>query len=140
MSYFSFIKLAKINLATVMLISIGLSGCQSPTGPGNTATLMQLNSLHAMEHVAITANKCWFKSKDPQFLPYGMALELYSRTSKPRMMLVNRNTPNGLPLVVIEANGEPATINAFGPLMAKPIGNRISHDIKLWTSGTQRCR
>ena len=52
-----------------------LSGCQSPSRSpmtvGNAA-------LPVMERIALSANACWFKSKDPAFAAYKLAPDLNS--------------------------------------------------------------
>ena len=78
-------------------------------------------------------------SGDPAFKSYRMAPELNSFSGKPRILLVPAKNPNGLPLAVIEASGEPARLNAFGPLMAEPLGTRIADDARRWATGHTGC-
>ena len=115
---------------------LALAGCQ-------TAELKQTDgqtaALPTMERIALGARECWFRSGDPAFKSYRMAPELNSFSGKPRILLVPAKNPNGLPLAVIEASGEPARLNAFGPLMAEPLGTRIADDARRWATGHTGC-
>ncbi len=41
-----------------------------------------------MERVALGANGCWFKAKDPAFADYRLAPELNSFSGRPRILIV----------------------------------------------------
>ena len=115
-----------------------LSACQA-TGPGNSAFKTSKRALPAMEQVALAARECWFRSNDADFRPYRMAPELNSFSGRPRILVVPKPDPNGRPLAVIEAHGDPATVDAYGPLMEQPIGERINKDLKRWTGDSSSC-
>ena len=78
-----------------------------------------------MEQIAIAAHACWFASKDPAFKPYRMANELNSFSGRPRFLLVPAKHPEGKPLLVVQAEGAAPDVQAFGPLMDEPLGERI---------------
>ena len=124
-------------LAGLLLLSVSLAGCQSSrppavTGPNRTA-------LSTMERVAINANTCWFKSADPAFAPYRLAPELNSFSGRPRFLVVPRNSPESRPVLVVEAQGNPAKLDAFGPMMSESSRARISHDVTRWANGAKGC-
>ncbi len=92
-----------------------------------------------MEQVATSAQKCWFASKDEAFRAYRMANELNSFSGRPRILLVPAKNPESRPLLVVQAEGGPARLEAFGPLMEQPEGVRISADVRRWASGDNSC-
>ncbi|BCH25539.1 hypothetical protein MesoLjLc_54690 [Mesorhizobium sp. L-8-10] len=96
-------------------------------------------ALRTMEQVAIAAQKCWFASKDAAFRPYRMANELNSFSGRPRILLVPAKHPEGRPLLVVQAEGTPARLQAFGPLMQEQLGARIGADVTRWASGEAGC-
>jgi hypothetical protein len=126
---------------TALLLGAALfSGCQSSApGPGSLTVKASQRALPVMERIAIAASRCWFKTGDKRFRPYRMAPELNSFSGRPRILLVPRNRPQDRPLAVIEGQGDPATIQAYGPLLSAPVGNRIATDIKSWTGGSTAC-
>jgi len=114
-----------------------VAGCQTEAPPapaGNTAALA------TMERVALGANACWFKSGDAAFKPYRLAPELNSFSGRPRILIVKRNSPESRPLAVVQAEGHPARLQAFGPLFNETVGARMTTDIKRWAAGGTGCR
>ena len=116
-----------------------LAACQSENAPA-------LNSggksaaLRTMEQIAIAAHACWFVSKDPAFKPYHMANELNSFSGRPRFLLVPAKHPEGKPLLVVQAEGAAPDVQAFGPLMDEALGERITADVRRWSSGSSSCQ
>jgi len=113
-----------------------LSACQSakpPARPPNQA------ALPTMERVAVNANTCWFKSGDAMFSAYRLAPELNSFSGRPRILAVPRNSPESRPALVVQAEGNPAKLDAFGPMMAGASGDRIRRDVLKWSSGGSGC-
>jgi len=96
-------------------------------------------ALSTMERVAVAANGCWFKSADPAFARYVMAPELNSFTGRPRILVVERSQPTGRPLLVVQAEGNPAKLAAFGPMMGGAGGARIAADVNRWAGGAKSC-
>lgn len=124
-------------VAGLLLLSAALAGCQSgrapaPVGPSRTA-------LSTMERVAINANTCWFKSADPAFANYRLAPELNSFSGRPRFLVVPKHSPESRPVLVVEAQGNPAKLDAFGPMMNESSRARISHDVTRWANGAKGC-
>ncbi len=114
-----------------------VAGCQSaaPPAPSQSTT-----ALSTMERVALGANACWFKSGDAAFKPYRLAPELNSFSGRPRILIVKRNSPEARPLAVIQAEGHPARLQAFGPLFDEPVGTRMATDVKRFAAGGTGCR
>jgi hypothetical protein len=92
-----------------------------------------------MERVALAANSCWFKSGDSSFKPYRLAPELDSYSGRPRILVVPASNPGGRPLLVVHAEGNPAKVEVFGPLMMHSSGNRIASDVRRWAGGQPSC-
>ena len=117
-----------------------LSACQTASKPRPQGTItVSRAALPVMERVALGARECWFRSGDPAFKTYKLAPELTSQNGRPRILIVPAKNPNGLPLAVIEATGNPAKLSAFGPLMAQPLGKRIMSDVNRWVAGADGC-
>lgn len=115
---------------------LAITGCQSPRPEAPTRDTA---ALATMERVALGANKCWFKSGDAAFKSYRLAPELNSFSGRPRILLVKRNSPEARPLAVVQAEGHPARLQAFGPLFDEPIGTRMAKDIRHWAGGAEDC-
>jgi hypothetical protein len=121
--------------ASSLLLALALAACQSkPPAPVGGSSALSM-----MERVAVAANTCWFKSKDPAFAPYRLAPELNSFSGRPRILVVNKHKPESLPLLVVQAEGSPARLSAFGPLLAESSGGRIKADVTRWASGQTNC-
>jgi len=129
-----------MNLATLCALPAAalLAAC-SGTKDKPVAAL-EIGALPVMERVALGANRCWFKSKDPAFTAYRLAPELKSFTGTPRILVVKRNSPESLPLLVVQAQGSPAKMDAFGPLMQDATMNaRVTKDVNRWARGGKDC-
>ena len=124
----------------VLALAGALAACQAKA-PANPPTAPQGKSaaLRTMEQVAIAAQSCWFASRDPAFAPYRMANELNSFSGRPRILLVPSRSPESRPLLVVQAEGEPARVDTFGPLMQDALGPRISADVRRWMAGSRAC-
>ncbi|OWV83897.1 hypothetical protein ATY75_04840 [Rhizobium sp. N122] len=123
------------NAALLAALAAMAAACQStpaPSGPNRAA-------LPTMERVALGANACWFKSGDPAFAAYKLAPELNSFSGRPRILLVHKGSPESRPLLVIQAEGSPARLQAFGPVMSEPVAGRIAADVNRWSAGNKAC-
>jgi hypothetical protein len=116
-----------------------LAACQSNV-PGAGLNGGKSAALRTMEQIAIAAHACWFASKDPAFKPYHMANELNSYSGRPRFLLVPAKHPEGKPLLVVQAEGAAPHVQAFGPLMDEALGERITSDVRRWSSGSSSCQ
>lgn len=117
-------------------IVIALAACQSskPKPPS-----VDRAALPTMERVALAANSCWFKSGDSAFKDYRLAPELNSFSGRPRILAVPKHSPESRPLLVVQAEGNPARLDAFGPLVDGAGGERIKRDIVRWANGAKNC-
>ncbi|WP_184218366.1 hypothetical protein [Paenochrobactrum gallinarii] len=133
----------KFHLATALGLSalLFLSSCQSALkpGPGPLTLTSSQAALPIMEMMSQAATACWFKSKEKDFRVYKMAAELNSFSGRPRFLLVPVKNPTARPLLVVQAEGNPAKIEVFGPMMGQPVGSKIAHDVKLWAEGQKKC-
>ncbi|PDT03770.1 hypothetical protein CO666_14540 [Rhizobium chutanense] len=123
------------NAALLAALAAMVAACQSspaPTGPDRAA-------LPTMERVALGANACWFKSGDPAFAAYKLAPELNSFSGRPRILLVHKGSPEARPLLVVQAEGSPSRLQAFGPMMSEPVAGRIAADVNRWSGGNKAC-
>lgn len=96
-------------------------------------------ALATMERIAIAANSCWFKSNDPAFKAYRLAPELNSFSGRPRILVVPAKNPGDRPLLVVHAEGQPAKVEVFGPLLHQGPGDRIARDVNRWRLGQKGC-
>ncbi|MCO6186273.1 hypothetical protein [Rhizobium sp. L1K21] len=119
----------------VALTAALVSSCQSEEKPARSTA-----ALPVMERVALGARDCWFKSKDPAFAAYRLAPELNSFSGRPRILLVKSAAPTALPSLVVQAEGNPAKLEAFGPLMQDTLSARITADVNHWARGGAGCR
>jgi hypothetical protein len=131
----------KLAHGIVMALSaVALSGClASKKAPPPAIGNVSHTALATMERVALGAKQCWFKSGDSEFRQYTLAPELVSYTGRPRILVVPAKNPNDRPLLVVQAEGNPARIEAFGPMMQQGHSSRISADINRWASGQKGC-
>lgn len=134
-------RLARTSLlvpAALFGAALLVSGCQSgrspaPSAPGRAA-------LPTMERVALGANACWFKSGDAAFRAYKLAPELNSFSGRPRILVVPAHSPEARPLLVVEAEGNPARVSTYGPLLNDASAGRINADVGRWAAGGSGCR
>lgn len=116
-----------------LVAAAALAGCQTPAQKTGDA------ALPTMERVALGANSCWFKSGDPAFKAYRLAPELNSFSGRPRILVVHSHSPEARPLLVVQAEGNPARLDAFGPLMGEAVGTRVATDVRRWAAGGKGC-
>ena len=127
----------RLVVAAVLSAAALLTACSTSTKPAQTVSV---GALPVMERVALGANRCWFKSKDPTFAAYKLAPELNSYSGTPRILLVKKHAPESRPLLVVQATGTPAQMSAFGPLMDDAaISARVHKDVNHWARGGQGC-
>jgi hypothetical protein len=132
-------KMRSLSRAAVLIVAgLALASCQS--GPKTPpASSGKSPSLRAKEQVANAEHKCWIASKDPAFRAYSMANELNNFGGTPRFLLVPAKNYGGKPLLVVQAQGSSSRVDAFGPLMAEPLGARIGSDLARWQTGSRDC-
>jgi hypothetical protein len=94
-----------------------------------------------MVHVAKQVQACWFVKDDPALKGYKMAPEINSYAGKPRILIVPRSNPAGLPELVAQAeriNGR-TTFTSFGPLLKTKDGPRLDASLRAWARGSHTC-
>lgn len=123
--------------AAVAMLGLLVTSCGGPHVPSISAT--DHSALSTMERVMINGNACWFKSADPAFAGYQLAPELNSFSGRPRILVVDKKHPTGRPSLVVQAEGNPAQLQAFGPLMTSASGGRITGDVNRWAAGSKSC-
>jgi len=123
-------------IAAAATLAALAASCQSSRAPASTADRA---ALPTMERVMRGANACWFKSGDAAFASYQLAPELNSYTGRPRILVVERSKPTGRPMLVVQAEGNPSKLDAFGPMMDGASSVRITHDVVRWASGSSGC-
>ena len=115
-------------LNPVVFAAALLSACQM----GAPSEALELKSdrdpVQIMVSIGKTAQACWFKSKDPGFGGFRLADETHSPAGRPRLLLVPRRDPGGLPKLVISAEkaGGATDIQVYGPALATSLGARIA--------------
>ncbi|MDQ0453818.1 hypothetical protein [Rhizobium paknamense] len=125
----------KILLASALAALSFIAGCKPSAPPPQNRSALQ-----TMEGITMAAAACWFKSGDPAFKPYRMDAELNSFSGQPRVLLVRKGSSDIRPQLVVMAEGQPARLQAFGPLMNEPLSARISTDVKRWATGSRNCQ
>lgn len=127
----------------VLLIVIAglatLPACQRKDGVSSLRLKDNSAAVALLQKVNTAARECWIKSKDKDFRKYALIPELDTRAGRPRILVVEKKTAQGLPQFVIEADGNPAKILAYGPLGQSPLSGRINSDLAHWAGGGTGC-
>jgi hypothetical protein len=128
----------RLFVRSAAFVTLGLlAACSTAREP---VSALSIGALPVMERVALGANRCWFKSKDPMFAAYKLAPELNSFSGTPRILIVPRRSPEARPLLVVQASGSPAKMSAFGPLMNDAaVSARVNKDVTGWARGDRGC-
>ncbi|EAU40735.1 hypothetical protein FP2506_03374 [Fulvimarina pelagi HTCC2506] len=117
--------------------SLGLMACSTTSETPETDPSEM--GLDLMERLTLNADRCWFKSGDPAFEPYGLSPELASFSGKPRFLLTPAGEPEARPLLVAEGQAGSGDVAVYGPLLTEEIGQRAQADIERWRSGSDDC-
>ncbi len=125
----------------VLAATIGISACTSKTANQSIARAAQEKPRALMVRVAKQVHACWFKKKDPALRGYKMASEVNSYSGKPRILIVPRNNPTGLPKLVAQAErrGGRNQFTSFGPLLKSKNGPRLAASLDAWARGNKSC-
>jgi len=136
--------------AAARLLAIAGLAAMTACQAGAPSEALSLKSLtgptDVMVGISRAAQACWFKTKDRAFVAYRMADEVNSPAGRPRILLVPRNNPTALPVLVVQAetkgdkaSGRFSDVQAYGPLMNSSHGQRIAADVKRWAAGDPSC-
>ncbi len=133
----SFVTAFRTLTAFTALAALSALGACSQT----TKTKQDISPQSTMVGVAKQVQSCWFAKKDPALKGYTMAPEVNSYSGKPRILIVPRNNPAGLPKLVAQAerlNGR-TSFTTFGPLLATADGPRLEASLRAWAQGSRSC-
>jgi hypothetical protein len=125
----------------LILTLISLTACQASGPAGEFELSVKQKPRKLMLTISRNVQNCWFKGANPNFRKFRMANELNSYAGMPRLLLVPKNNPTGLPSLVVQAQSKDnlTRLHVFGPLLATNAGKTISADLKNWTSGKTTC-
>jgi hypothetical protein len=99
------------------------------------------DALTIAERIANHVGTCWFgEDGNAAFAEYSYAPELSSST-RPRVLIVHKKDPEGLPQLVIEVlkAKRGSDVRLFGPLMGTAQASTIQDDVRRWTGGARDC-
>lgn len=90
--------------------------------------------------LAATMETCWFGPNATDFAAYVYSPEP-NATGGPRILVVPRNSPHELPVLVVEisAPGGKPKLNVYGPLAGSNLAPRIGADLRRWMDGGNSC-
>jgi hypothetical protein len=122
------------------ILAITLSGCAT-SAPDYLEYAAYQDANTVASRIAERVGACWFTDGNDAFSRFSYAPELNSFSGKPRILLVPKANPAGLPQLVIEVSeGKRATVvKLFGPLLATARGSAIQRDVERWTDGGTEC-
>jgi hypothetical protein len=126
--------------ATATTAALLLAACQSG-GPKDYAEFHAAQDpVHVADRIADNVGACWIKGQ-AAFVDYTYASELTSYANRPRVLIVPKKDPHGLPKLVIEASAAKrgSSVKLFGPLMGGPEAAAISRDVERWAGGATGC-
>jgi len=121
------------------ILLLGACATPAPRATPVVAARSADTGLDRMERLAVTANRCWFRSKDPAFARYTLAPELSSFSGKPRFLLVPRNRPEERPLLVVEGRSGSTAVETYGPILQTDLRARVESDLERWNRGSDAC-
>ena len=119
-----------------------LPACQSD-GPIEGLNLSTTTKpLPLIATIGKAMQKCWFKGGHAGFKPFRLSDESNSYAGRPRLLLVPKHKPTGLPSLVVQAEIRQGKTNlqVFGPLLSTPIGRSVNQDIARWSGGNSSCK
>lgn len=123
-------------LLALAAFSVVLAGCQ--TGGPDIMSGDNSAAVALLQRVNTGAQACWVKSKDKDFRGYSVIPELDTHGT-PRILVVPSKAAQGLPKLVIEADGRPPKMSVYGPLAEGPLSGRINADVDRWAAGGASC-
>jgi hypothetical protein len=125
-----------------------LSGIALLLGACKTSQPIDYTLLHAHQepvamasHISERVGACWFGGDRPAFAEYSYAPELNSFSDRPRVLIVDKSNPTGLPQLVIEVvkAKRGSDVKLFGPLMSSGEASAIYRDVGRWAGGARDC-
>ncbi len=131
--------LAEVLLAAFVTV---ITACQSAPPPADyTEFRSSQDPATVAARISETVGACWFGGGHPAFAAYSYTPELTSYSDRPRVLVVEKANPTGLPKLVIEVTEAErgARVKLFGPLMATAEASAISRDVERWAIGSVAC-
>jgi hypothetical protein len=127
-------------VCAVAAISAALAGCTT-RAPDYLEYAAYQDTNTVANRIAARVGACWFNGGNGAFARFAYAPELNSFSGRPRILIVPKDDPAGLPRLVIEVSqGKRATVvKLFGPLLANARGNAIQRDVERWADGGTDC-
>ena len=121
-------------------LAIALSACAT-RAPDYLEYAAYQDTDTVANRIAERVGACWFNGGNRTFARFAYAPELNSFSGKPRILIVPKSDPAGLPQLVIEVSkGKHATVvKLFGPLLATAGGTAIQRDVERWADGSTDC-
>lgn len=118
-----------------------LAGCQAAPKKDYVEFTAASDPTNVASALSERMAECWFKAGRAEFADFIYAPELNSYAGRPRVLVVARADPGGLPKLVVEAAKAKrgTSVRLFGPLLSTASGPRITADIGRWTAGSAGC-
>src|SRR5690606_35947963 len=120
-------------------LAVALSACSSDRGGSKVQPESGSAAVSTLQRVNTQAATCWMRSKDSAFKSYNLSPKLATGVARPRILVREKTKSQGLPVLVIEAHGQPVKIETYGPLSGSATGARINSDVQRWSSGQNGC-
>ena len=121
--------------ALVAFSVAALGGCQM-MGGGSVPVGSPDDAYYLSTKLAETIGRCWFAPGETAFAGYVYSPERNAGVS--RILIVKKNEPTSLPVLVVEAKGSNAA-DVYGPLAASASGGRIRADVDRLAKGGTGC-
>ena len=129
----------RMGTALALTLALFVAACQGGKTPTpNAGASANSQAGVVLQRVNQAGMNCWFRSKDAEFEALRLIPELDTIYGRPRLLVLKRNSPQNLPVMVIEAHDNPTTIETYGPLAQTALGSRINADIKRWSSSSSQ--
>lgn len=130
-----------MRLAAAAAAALILAGCKTSEPTDYMLLHANQDPVTIASRIADHVGNCWFDGSRPAFAEYSYTPELTSYANRPRVLIVQKADPNGLPVLVIEALKEKrgADIKLFGPLMGTDEADAIYRDVARWAGGAREC-
>jgi hypothetical protein len=128
--------IARLRNSLASACVVALAGCQM-LGGGSPAPVGSSDDAYFLStRLAETIGRCWFAPSETAFAGYVYSPERNAGIS--RILIVKKNQPTSLPVLVVEAKGASAA-DVYGPLAASATGGRIRADVDRWVKGGTGC-
>ncbi|HSG94472.1 MAG TPA: hypothetical protein VLA28_03055 [Afifellaceae bacterium] len=130
----------QIAAGTIAAVATALAACAT-RAPDYLEYAAYQDTNTVATRIAERVGACWFDGGNTAFARFAYAPELNSFSGKPRILVVPKDNPAGLPKLVIEVSeGKRATVvKLFGPLLATARGTAIQRDVERWADGGTEC-